>query len=123
MSIFKKIQLNHQQKAIISSLIGVSVLIILIGILSLFAWEDNFLKFLLPLKRVIYSLIGGTIWEFSHFFTLPLSLLGIFLGTKSLKSLKSSRRSLAIFAIVLNSINFLFALFIAWFLFGLARGM
>jgi len=120
MSIFKKIQLNHQQKAIISSLIGVSVLIILIGILSLFAWEDNFLKFLLPLKRVIYSLIGGTIWEFSHFFTLPLSLLGIFLGTKSLKS---PRRSLAIFAIILNSINFLFALFIAWLLFGLARGM
>jgi hypothetical protein len=120
MNIFKKIQLNHRQKAIISSLIGVIVLIILIGILGLFAWEDNFLKFLLPLKQMIYPLIGGTIWEFSHFFTIPLSFLGIFLG---IKSLKSPRRALGFFAIILNSINLIFALFIAWFLFGLARGM
>jgi len=40
-----------------------------------------------------------------------------------LRSFNSSQRKLAIFAIFLNLFNFIFALFIAWLLFGLARGM
>jgi hypothetical protein len=120
MKIFKKNRLSYQQKIIISSLIGVVTLIILVGILSLFAWEDNFLRFLLPLKRWFYIVIGGTIWEFSYLFTPPLSFLGIFLGVSSLNS---PWRKLAIFAIVLNSIDLIFALFIAWLSYGLARGM
>jgi hypothetical protein len=123
MKIFKKNRLSYQQKTIISSLIGVVTLIILAGILSLydwFDWEDNFLRFLLPLKRWFYILIGGTIWEFSYLFTPLLSFLGIFLGVSSLNS---PWRKLGIFAIALNSIDLIFALFIAWLLFGLARGM
>jgi len=49
-----------------------------------------------------------------------LSPIGIFLAVSSLNS---PQRKLAIFAIALNSINLIFALCIAWFLFGLARGM
>ena len=49
-----------------------------------------------------------------------LSPVGIFLAVRSLNS---PQRKLAIFAIILNSINLIFALFIAWLLFGLARGM
>jgi hypothetical protein len=49
-----------------------------------------------------------------------LSPVGIFLA---FKSLNSPWRKLAIFAIALNSIDLIFALFIAWLLFGLARGM
>jgi len=67
------------------------------------------------LEFLIGIVIEGAFLIFS-----PLSLVGIFL---SIKSLNSPHRKLAIFAIILNSINFLFALFIAWFLFGLARGM
>jgi hypothetical protein len=107
---FKEIQLNHRQKAIISSLIGVIVLIILIGIISLSAREDDPLNFLLPLKRMIYPLMVGTIWESSYFFTIPFSFLGIFLG---IKSLESPRQELGFFAIVLNLINLFLALFIA----------
>jgi len=61
-------------------------------------------------------------WCISLLFVLFLFLspLGIFLA---FKFLNSPQRKLAIFAIVLNSINLIFALFIAWLLFGLARGM
>ena len=107
-------------KTIISLIIGVLVTGILINILSLFAYEENLFRFLLPLKEKVYPVIGGTIWEFSYFFTLPFSFLGFFLG---IRALNSSQRKLAIFAIFLNLFNFIFALFIAWLLFGLARGM
>jgi len=61
---------------------------------------------------------GGVGFSFMLF--LFLSPFGIFLATKSLNS---SHRRLATFAILLNSINLIFSLFIAWLLFGLARGM
>jgi uncharacterized membrane protein len=62
------------------------------------------------------------IWCISLSFLLFLfaSPLSIFLAVKSLNS---PQRKLAIFAVILNSINLIFALFIAWLLFGLARGM
>ena len=63
-----------------------------------------------------FSYLSG----FAFLCFLFVSPIGIILGVKSLNS---SSRKLAIFAIILNSINFLFALFIAWLLFGLARGM
>ena len=62
----------------------------------------------------------GIIIEGAFLIFFPLSLIGIFL---SIKFLNSPQRKLAIFAIALNSINLIFALFIAWLLFGLARGM
>jgi hypothetical protein len=61
-----------------------------------------------------------TVGEFGFLIPFFLSPIGIFLAVKSLNS---PQRKLAIFAIVLNSINLIFALFIAWLLFGLARGM
>jgi uncharacterized protein YacL len=61
---------------------------------------------------------GGIGYSFVMF--LLLSPIGIFLA---FKSLNSPHRKLAISAIVLNSVNLIFALFIAWLLFGLARGM
>jgi len=66
-------------------------------------------------RIVLESGIG---YSFVMFFLF--SPVGIFLA---FQSLNSPQRKLAIFAIVLNSINLIFALFIAWFLFGLARGM
>ena len=66
--------------------------------------------------RIVFE--GGIGFSFVLF--LFLSPFSIFLA---FKSLNSPRRKLAIFAIVLNSINLIFALFIAWLLFGLARGM
>jgi len=61
-------------------------------------------------------------WCISFLFVvfLLVSPVGIFLAVKSLNS---PQRKLAIFAVILNSINLIFALFIAWLLFGLARGM
>jgi hypothetical protein len=61
-----------------------------------------------------------TVGEFGFLIPFFLSPVGIFLAVKSLNS---PQRKLAIFAIILNSINLIFALFIAWLLFGLARGM
>jgi len=62
----------------------------------------------------------GILIEGAFLIFFPLSLIGTFL---SITSLHSPRQKLAIFAIILNSLNFIFALFIAWLLFGLARGM
>jgi len=61
-------------------------------------------------------------WCISFFFMvfLLVSPVGIFLAVRLLNS---PQRKLAIFAVVLNSFNLIFALFIAWLLFGLARGM
>jgi hypothetical protein len=59
----------------------------------------------------------GTFLYFSFIFVFFLSIFGIFCG------IKSYNRILAILAIILNSINLLLSLFIAWALFGLARGM
>jgi len=120
MNTFRKVQYKHKKRVIISLIIGILSLIILIGTLSLFAWEDNFLKLLLPLKQRIYPIIGGTIWEFSAFSIIPFSLFGIFLV---IGSARPHFQKLVIFAILLNSINLIFSLFIAWLLFGLARGM
>jgi|YelNatPaOPRAMG01_1025707.scaffolds.fasta_scaffold99828_2 hypothetical protein len=68
----------------------------------------------------LLELLVGILIEGAFLIFFPLSLIGIFLG---IKSLSSPKRKFAIFAVLLNSINMLFALFIAWFLFGLARGM
>jgi hypothetical protein len=57
---------------------------------------------------------------YSFVIFLFLSPISIFLAVRSLNS---PQRKLAIFAVVLNSFNLIFALFIAWLLFGLARGM
>lgn len=51
------------------------------------------------------------------FFVSP---LGIFIGVKFYRF---SERKLVLVAILLNVFNFFFSLFIAWLLFGLARGM
>ena len=66
------------------------------------------------------SVFVGYTTGFAFVIFIFLSPVGIFLAVRLLNS---PRRKLAIFAIVLNSIDLIFALFIAWFLFGLARGM
>ncbi len=66
-------------------------------------------------KRIRYTL--GTPSEVLFILVFPLSLIGLFLGIKALK------RKIAILAIILNALNLLFSLFIAWLLFGLARGL
>ena len=71
----------------------------------------------LPLYLSVF--VGYTI-GFAFVIFLFLSPVGIFLAVKSLNS---PQRKLAVFAVLLNSINLIFALFIAWLLFGLARGM
>jgi|YelNatPaOPRAMG01_1025707.scaffolds.fasta_scaffold37559_4 hypothetical protein len=117
----KKTQLKYQKKSILSVIIGIINLIILVGVWSLYAaWEGNFFEFLLPLKRIFYSLVGGTTWEFSCFFIPLLSSLGIFLGVGSLKS---SYRKIAIFGIVLNSINLFFSLFLSFLIGCLILGI
>ena len=68
----------------------------------------------------LLELLVGILIEGTFLIFFPLSLIGIFLG---IKSLSSPQRKLAIFSIILNSINLIFSLFIAWLLFGLARGM
>jgi hypothetical protein len=115
-----------------------------IGVVGIFLVIQNFLflqyryeetpvgivqKIYFSLVKVYYSLISQsmismmvlvTVGEFGFLIPLFFSPLGIFLAVKSLNS---PQRKLAIFAIILNSINLIFALFIAWFLFGLARGI
>jgi hypothetical protein len=115
-----------------------------IGVVGIFLVIQNFLflqyryeetpvgfiqKIYFSLVKVYYSLISQsmismmvlvTVGEFGFLIPFFLSPLGIFLAVKSLNS---PQRKLAIFAIILNSINFIFALFIAYLLFGLARGM
>jgi len=121
---------NNMKKLLTSLIIGVTGIILLIinfsylygGPPGEYTTESGFKK--------IYSFIMGrftilmmcvvTVGEFGFLIPLFLSPVGIFLA---IKSLNSPQRKLAIFAIVLNSINLIFALFIAWFLFGLARGM
>jgi hypothetical protein len=115
-----------------------------IGVFGMFLVIQNFLflqyryeetpvgfiqKIYFSLVEVYYSLISQsmismmvlvTVGEFGFLIPFFLSPFGIFLAVKSLNS---PQRKLAIFAIILNSINLIFALFIAWLLFGLARGM
>jgi len=86
------------------------------GILGCFKRTYHFLMKTSPLSYILLSLLG----QFGFFIPLFLSPFGISLATKFLNS---SHRKLAIFAILLNSINLIFSLFIAWLLFGLARGM
>ena len=71
-------------------------------------------------RSTILMMCLVTIGEFGFLIPLFLSPIGIVL---SVKCFKFSQLKLAIFAIVLNLINLIFALFIAWLLFGLARGM
>ena len=66
-------------------------------------------------KKLRYTL--GSPSHFLFLFVIPLALVGIFLGIKSLQ------KKIAIFIIALNLINLFLSLLIAWFLFGLARGM
>ena len=69
---------------------------------------------------LFFNFLLGLLTEGAFLIFLPLSLICIFLACKSLNSL---HRKLTIFAIILNSINLIFSLFIAWLLFSLARGM
>jgi len=78
-----------------------------------------FNKILDSLPFLIGTILGYSI-GFAFIIFLVLSPVGICLGVKSLKS---PERKFAILSIILNSLNFLFSLFIAWLLFGLARGM
>jgi hypothetical protein len=67
----------------------------------------------------LYILVGY-VTGFAFMIFVFLSPIGIFLA---IKFLNSSKRKLAIFCIVLNSINLIFALFLVWAVVGLARGM
>jgi hypothetical protein len=86
------------------------------GMLGFFKKVYHSLMKLSTFTYILLSLVG----QFGFLISFFLSPVGIFLAVKSLNS---PQRKLAIFAIVLNSINLIFALFIAWLLFGLARGM
>jgi hypothetical protein len=116
------------------SLVLFSLLIGIIGIISLgmnltlfFYHTETFLgEIAISFYRVTKELpfwariiLEGSV-GFAFVIFIFLSPVGIFLA---IRSLHTPQRKLAIFAIVLNSINLIFALFIAWFLFGLARGM
>jgi uncharacterized protein YacL len=68
-------------------------------------------------------LIGAILIEGIWFAFIIFCIFSPFGILLAVKSMNSDTRKLAIFAIVLNSINLIFALFIAWLLFGLARGM
>ncbi len=57
---------------------------------------------------------------FGFLFVLVFSLIGFWLG---LRSLKDSSKIVTFFAFLLNFTAFIFSLLIAWLLFGLARGM
>jgi hypothetical protein len=86
------------------------------GMLGFFKKVYHSLMKLSTFTYILLSLVG----QFGFLIPFFLSPVGIFLAVKSLNS---PQRKLAIFSIVLNSINLIFALFIAWLLFGLARGM
>jgi len=91
-----------------------------IGIIQKMYYSLVNMYYSLTSQSMISMIVLVTLGEFGFLIPLFLSPIGISLAVKSLNS---PQRKLAIFAIVLNSINLIFALFIAWLLFGLARGM
>ena len=121
---------NNMKKLLTSLIIGVTGIILLIVNFSYlyggppgeYTTESGFKKIysFLMSRSTILMMSLVTIGEFGFLIPLFLSPFGIFLAVKSLNS---PQRKLAIFAIILNSLNLIFALFIAWLLFGLARGM
>jgi hypothetical protein len=114
--------------ALFSFFIGIIGIILLGMNLTLFFYHSE--TFLGKIAALFYRITrslpfwtrivleGGIGYSFIMF--LFLSPLGIFLA---FKSLTSPQQKQAIVAIILNSINLIFALCIAWLLFGLARGM
>jgi len=121
---------NNTKKLLPSLIIGVIGIILLIinfsylygGPPGEYTTESGFKKIysFIMSRSTILMMFVVTVGEFGFLIPLFLSPVGIFLAVRSLNS---PQRKLAIFAIILNSINLIFALFIAWFLFGLARGM
>jgi hypothetical protein len=121
---------NNPKKLLLSLLIGaIGIILLLINFSYLYrgppgeyTTESGFKKIysFIMSRSMVSMMCLVTIGEFGFLIPFFFSPVGIFLAVRSLNS---PQRKLAIFAIVLNSINFIFALFIAWLLFGLARGM
>jgi hypothetical protein len=122
--------MTNNTKKLLSLIIGaIGIILLIINFFYLYGGPPGEYTTESGFKK-IYSFIMGrstilmmslvTVGEFGFLIPLFLSPVGIFLAVKSLNS---PQRKLAIIAIVLNSINLIFALFIAWLLFGLAKGM
>jgi len=102
---------------------------ILIGLLGIILLSLNFLylwwripEIPLEIKEKLPFFLGlliNIIRFFAFLIFFFLSPLAIFLATKFLKT----QRKLAIFVIVLNSINFIFSIFLGWLIYGIATGM
>jgi len=101
---------------------------ILIGVLGIILLSLNFLylwwripEIPLEIKEKLPFFLGSLInilRFFAFLFFFLLSPLAIFLATKSLKA----QRKLAIFTIILNTINLIISVFIGWLVYGLATG-
>jgi hypothetical protein len=121
---------NNIKKSLPSLIIGAIGIVLLIinfsylygGPPGEYTTESGFKKIysFIMSRSTILMMSLVTIGEFGFLIPLFLSPVGIFLAVSSLNS---PQRKLAIFAVILNSINLIFALCIAWLLFGLARGM
>ena len=112
----------------ISLFLGVIGIILLgMNFILLYYFSETFLgkiarffnKVIDNLPFWVGTLLGYSI-SFAFIIFLVFSPIGIWLGVKSLKF---PERKIAILSIILNSINLFLSLFIAWLLFGLARGM
>lgn len=119
-----------------------SLIFAIIGIVSLFlCWSDmlasyygssitksigeilnNFFikKYPQPVEAILYLLSWYI--NLAFIFVFFFSIIGIFLGVQIFNNI-FEKRKIALVGIVLNSINLIFSLLIAWLLFGLARGM
>jgi len=80
---------------------------------------DVFIKLLYQLPSFLATFLSIPV-SFSFLIFLFLSPIGIFLA---INFLKTPNRKLAIFVIVLNSINFIFSIFLGWLIYGIATGM
>jgi len=79
---------------------------------------DIFIKVLYQLPPFLASFLGVPV-SFAFLIFLFLSPLAIFLANKAYESTK---QNLAIFAMLLNIINLIFSIFIAWLVYGLTTG-
>lgn len=112
---------------ILSISLGLGIVGVILLFLSVVVNDLVCPPFLLPLHDFLNRFswntpLLGTLWMFFYFsfiIVFLLSIIGVILGIKCLKTAKK----IATFVIILNSINLLFSLLIAWLLFGLARGM
>ena len=116
------------------SIATLALILGIIGSISLFfEWNSVVLNPKLvfgPAKKLIESLIFqlpqpfGTLMEiyitFACIFVFFLSIVGMFLGFSGWRNLKSKT---AFVAIILNIVNLIFSLLIAWLLIGLAKGL